>query len=188
MDRPNQMNAINTEMLGELLDAPRGRTRGRERPCDRDLLHRLQLAFSAGADIKEDLDDEGRVDADAAIRRPLRRGRPATPSRRSPPATATRSAAEPRSRSAVTSGSAARTFRCASRGRAGGTGRAGPTGHALRTLGGQVPAAHLAYDQGRRGLPARPGQPGGPRRGDRGHGAGDGRQDRRSTTPRRSPT
>ncbi len=60
LDRPNQMNAISTEMLGELLmhfAVAR----------DDDNVHAVVFSstdyscFSAGADIKEELDEEGRV-------------------------------------------------------------------------------------------------------------------------------
>ena len=60
LDRPNQMNAISTEMLGELLMHVAVAR-------DDDDVHALVFSstdyscFSAGADIKEELDEEGRV-------------------------------------------------------------------------------------------------------------------------------
>jgi enoyl-CoA hydratase/carnithine racemase len=60
LDRPNQMNAISTEMLGELLMHVAVAR-------DDDNVHAVVFSstdyscFSAGADIKEELDEEGRV-------------------------------------------------------------------------------------------------------------------------------
>jgi enoyl-CoA hydratase/carnithine racemase len=60
LDRPNQMNAISTEMLGELLMHVAVAR-------DDDNVHAVVFSstdyscFSAGADIKEELDDAGRV-------------------------------------------------------------------------------------------------------------------------------
>ena len=70
-------------------------------------------ALSAGADVREQLDEAGavrRMELFARVYDELT----AFPSRRSPPATATRSAAGPRSPCAATCGSAARTCGCAS--------------------------------------------------------------------------
>ncbi len=60
MDRPNQMNAISTEMLGELL---MHLAVAREDENVRAVVFSSTdySCFSAGADIKEDLDEEGRV-------------------------------------------------------------------------------------------------------------------------------
>ncbi len=60
MDRPNQMNAISTEMLGELL---MHLAVAREDESVRAIVFSSTdySCFSAGADIKEDLDEEGRV-------------------------------------------------------------------------------------------------------------------------------
>jgi enoyl-CoA hydratase/carnithine racemase len=60
LDRPNQMNAISTEMLGELLMHVAVAR-------DDDNVHAVVFSstdyscFSAGADIKEELDEAGRV-------------------------------------------------------------------------------------------------------------------------------
>jgi len=60
LDRPNQMNAISTEMLGELLMHVAVAR-------DDDNVHAVVFSstdyscFSAGADIKEELDEDGRV-------------------------------------------------------------------------------------------------------------------------------
>ncbi len=60
LDRPNQMNAINTEMLGELLmHLAVARDDGNVRAIVFSSTD--YSCLSAGADIKEDLDDEGRV-------------------------------------------------------------------------------------------------------------------------------
>ena len=72
------------------------------------------MGLSAGADVREELDEEGQVAPHAALRRPLRRRSSPSRSRRSRPATATSSAAAPRSRSPATCGSAAPTCGCAS--------------------------------------------------------------------------
>lgn len=60
MDRPNQMNAISQEMLGELLMHV---SVAREDENVRALVFSSTdySCFSAGADIKEDLDEQGRV-------------------------------------------------------------------------------------------------------------------------------
>lgn len=60
LDRPNQMNAISTEMLGEILMHVAVAR-------DDENVHAVVFSstdyscFSAGADIKEELDEEGRV-------------------------------------------------------------------------------------------------------------------------------
>ena len=60
LDRPNQMNAISTEMLGELL---MHLAVARDDDAVRAVVFSSTdySCFSAGADIKEELDDEGRV-------------------------------------------------------------------------------------------------------------------------------
>ena len=60
LDRPNQMNAISTEMLSELL---MHLAVAREDDAVRAVVFSSTdySCFSAGADIKEELDDEGRV-------------------------------------------------------------------------------------------------------------------------------
>lgn len=60
LDRPNQMNAISTEMLGELL---MHLAVAREDESVRAIVFSSTdySCFSAGADIKEELDEEGRV-------------------------------------------------------------------------------------------------------------------------------
>ncbi len=60
LDRPNQMNAINTEMLGEML---MHLAVAREDESVRAVVVSSTdySCFSAGADIKEELDDEGRI-------------------------------------------------------------------------------------------------------------------------------
>lgn len=60
MDRPNQMNAISTEMLGELL-MHLAVAREDENVRAVVISSTDYSCFSAGADIKEDLDEEGRV-------------------------------------------------------------------------------------------------------------------------------
>lgn len=60
MDRPNQMNAISTEMLGELL-MHLAVAREDENVRAIVISSTDYSCFSAGADIKEDLDEEGRV-------------------------------------------------------------------------------------------------------------------------------
>jgi enoyl-CoA hydratase/carnithine racemase len=60
LDRPNQMNAISTEMLGELL---MHLAVARDDDAVRAVVFSSTdySCFSAGADIKEELDEEGRV-------------------------------------------------------------------------------------------------------------------------------
>jgi len=59
-DRPNSLNAINVEMLDELLVHLAA---ARDDDAARALVFSStdHMAFSAGADLKEDLDDEGKV-------------------------------------------------------------------------------------------------------------------------------
>lgn len=61
LDRPNQMNAINAEMLGELI-MHLAVARSDEEVRVVVFSSTDYSCFSAGADIKEDLDDQGRVD------------------------------------------------------------------------------------------------------------------------------
>ena len=60
LDRPNQMNAISTEMLGELL--MHLAVAGDDETVRAIVFSSTDYScFSAGADIKEELDEEGRV-------------------------------------------------------------------------------------------------------------------------------
>jgi enoyl-CoA hydratase/carnithine racemase len=60
MDRPRALNAINVEMLNELLAHLNS---AREDDAVRTIVFSStdHMSFSAGADLKEDLDDEGKV-------------------------------------------------------------------------------------------------------------------------------
>ena len=179
LDRPESRNAINTAMLEELLahlEAAR---------ADEDLRVLVlsstdHMGFSAGADVREDLDRDGRDPPDAALRRPLRRADrlPAPDDRRLP-----RRLRRRRRRDRRLLRPARRRLEHAPalpRRRPRRPGRPGPAGHALRALGRQVPAAHLEGDRRRRGVPL------GPRPQGRA-GAAD-RGGRRSSSPRRSPS
>ncbi|HMW45438.1 MAG TPA: enoyl-CoA hydratase/isomerase family protein, partial [Solirubrobacterales bacterium] len=60
LDRPKAMNAINTEMLVELIEHI-AVARGDEGVKVLVFSSTDYMAFSAGADIKEDIDDEAKV-------------------------------------------------------------------------------------------------------------------------------
>ena len=138
------------------------------------------IGLSAGADVREELDEEGRVRRMELFARPLRRahGLPEADGRRLPRRRA--SAAAPRSRSPATCGSAARTCGCASPAPRSAC-RSGPA--RLVTLCGlvdrQVPAAHLAQGRRRRGAAHGAGPPGRPGGRHRGRGARARRRGRR---------
>ena len=130
LDRPKAMNAINTEMLVELIEHV-AVARGDEGVKVLVFSSTDYMAFSAGADIKEDIDDEAKVNKmqlfadlyDAVVQFPK------------PTIAACHGyvvGAERRSRPPVTSGSAASNLQMRFPGRRWGASRPGPAGHPLR--------------------------------------------------------
>ena len=113
LDRPEVRNAIDTAMLEEMLghlDAAR-RDEGVRVLVLSSTDH---LGLSAGADVREQLDEDGRVRRMELFAR-LYDELTGFPSRRSPPATARAWAAGPRSPSPATCGWPGPTSACASR-------------------------------------------------------------------------
>ena len=139
LDRPEARNAINTQMLEEMLGhlaAARDDERGaRAGP----LLHRPHGPLGRRRRPRA-ARRRGPGAAHGAVRPPLRRADRPSRSRRSPPATARASAAAPRSPSPATCGSAAPTCGCASPARRSAS-RSGPA--RLVTLCGLSVAKYL---------------------------------------------
>ena len=174
LERPEARNAIDTQMLVEMLEHL-AVARADEAVRVLVISSSDHMGLSAGADVKEQLDEEGKVRRmqlfadlyDAIVAFPK-------------PTVAV-------CHGDVVGGGAEIAIACdmrvggsnlrmrfpgAALGRAG---RPGPPGHPLRPRRRQVPAAHLAHRRRRRGAAARPGKPRRPGRGDRGGGAGAGR-------------
>ena len=95
LQRPKARNAIDTQMLVEMLEHL-AVARGDEAVRVLVFSSTDHMGLSAGADIKEELDEEGKVRRMQLFADLYDRSSP-SPSRRSPPATATSSAAAPRS-------------------------------------------------------------------------------------------
>ena len=178
LQRPDARNAMDTQMLVEILEHL---AVARDDEAVRVLVISSSdhMGLSAGADIKEAIDEQSKVRADAALRRRLR------PDRRLPEADdrgLPRRRRRRRRRGRDRLRHAGRRLQPADalpgRG-ARRPGRPRPPGHPLRPRRRQVPAPLLAHRRRRRGAAPRPRQPGRPGGGDRGGGAGARRRGRR---------
>ena len=158
LQRPGSRNAINTQMLAELLEHL-AVARADDAVRVLVLSSADHMGFSAGADVKEELDEEGKVRR-MQLFADLYDGIVGFPK----PTIAV-------CHGDVVGGGAEIAVACdmrvggsnlrmrfpgAALGRAG---RPGPPGHALRPGRRQVPAALLAHGRRRRGAAARPRQP-----------------------------
>ena len=178
LQRPEARNAINTQMLAEMLE--------HLAVARADDAVRVLVVSSADHDgplgrrrRQGGARRGGQGPPHAALRRPLRRDRrlPEADDRRLPRRRGRgRRGDRRRLRHA---GRRRQPADALPRRRARRPGRPGPPGHPLRPRRRQVPAALLAHGRCRRGAAARSRQPRRPRRGDRGGGARAGRRRRR---------
>ena len=169
LDRPEARNAINTEMLDELL-AHLGEARADDEVRALVVSSTDHMGLSAGADVREQLEPEARCGGWSSSPRSTTSS-PDFRSRRSPPATAPASAAgaEIAVCCDLRVGGANLRLRFPGGG-ARRPGRPRAPGHALRALGREVPAADREGGRRRRGLPLGPraqGRAGGAHRGGR---------------------
>ena len=157
LDRPEARNAIDTAMLEEMLGPPGCRARATSGVRVLVLSSTDHMGLSAGADVREELDEDGRVRRMELFAAPLRR---ADRLSRSPTVAACHGS--------CVGGGAEIAVACDLR--VGGSnlrlrfpGAAlgvpvgpGPAGHAVRALGGQVPAPDRQGGRRRAGAPLGP--------------------------------